>query len=118
MRFSIYLIICMVSLHTYANLHAIDIARSPNNGPTQSGIEQIVTIDHECRYPFNPSSIVTIIIFKKKGMNYIATGEKRCAWHFAKEIETVISDSIFVPKFYKNKLLKEIQVAKNRQKSI
>ena len=117
MRFSIYLIICMMSLQTCTNLNAIDMASS-SNGQTQSGIEQLVTIDHECNYPFNPSSIVTIIIFQKKGMNYIASGEERCAWHFAKEIETVIKDSNFVPNFYKNKLLNEIQIAKKRQRSI
>ena len=107
----------MMSLQTSINLNATDMASS-SNGQTQLEIEQVLTIDHVCHYPFNPSSIVTIIIFQKKGMNYIATGEKRCAWHFAKEIETVIKDSIFVPNFYKNKLLKEIQVAKKRQKSI
>ena len=117
MYFSVYLTMSIISSQLGTDLNAMDIARS-SNGQTQSWIEQILTIDHECHYSFIPSSIVTIIIFQKKGMNYIATGEERCAWHFAKEIETVIKDSIFVPNFYKNKLLKEVQVAKKRQKSI
>ena len=117
MYFSAYLAISIIIFQIGGNLNAVDFSKS-SNGQTQSGIKQIVTIDHECHYPFNPSSIVTIIIFQKKGMNYIATGEERCAWHFAKEIESVIRDSIIVPNFYKNKLLKEIQVAKKRQKSI
>ena len=51
-------------------------------------------IDHKCHYPLNPSSIVTILLFKKDGLKYIATdGEERCAWHFAKEIETTIRNS-------------------------
>ena len=58
----------------------------------------MIKIDHKCHYPFNPSSIVTILLFKKDGLAYIAAdGEERCAWHFAKEIETTIRNSIIIP---------------------
>ena len=67
-------------------------------------------IDHKCHYPFNPSSIVTILLFKKDGLEYIATdGEERCAWHFAKEIETTIRNSKVIPDSYKQELLEELQ---------
>ena len=52
----------------------------------------MIKIDHKCHYPFNPSSMVTILLFKKDGLEYIASdGEERCAWHFAKEIEITIN---------------------------
>ena len=76
-------------------------------------------IDHKCHYPFNPSSIVTILLFKKDGLEYIATdGEERCAWHFAKEIETTIRNSKVIPDSYKQELLEEIKKAKLKRSSI
>tara|TARA_B100001123_G_C15129677_1_gene954778 strand:+ start:261 stop:500 length:240 start_codon:yes stop_codon:yes gene_type:complete len=76
-------------------------------------------IDHKCSYPFNPSSIVTILLFKKEGLEYIASdGEERCAWHFAKEIKTTIRDSIFIPSRFKQELLEEIKKAKQKRSAI
>ena len=75
-----------------------------STGKPQSMIRQIKIIDHECHYPFNPSSIVTIIIFQKKGTDYISQGEERCAWHFAKEIETTVRDSVVLPDYFKKML--------------
>ena len=76
-------------------------------------------IDHKCHYPFNPSSIVTILLFKKDGLEYIATdGEERCAWHFAKEIETTIRNSKVIPDSYKQELLEKIKKAKLKRSSI
>ena len=76
-------------------------------------------VDHKCHYPFNPSSMVTILFFKKTGLEYIATdGEERCAWHFAKEIETTIRNSKVIPNTYKQKLLEEIKKAKLKRSSI
>ena len=73
----------------------------------------MLKIDHKCHYPFNPSSIVTILPFKKTGLEYIATdGEERCAWHFAKEIETTIRNSKIITDNYKQELLKEIKKVK------
>ena len=81
-------------------------------------LEQTITIDHKCHYPFNPSSIVTILIFQQKGVSYISKGEKRCAWHFAKEVENTIRGSIFLPNYFKKKLLRDIEIAKKRMESI
>ena len=79
----------------------------------------MIKIDHKCHYPFNPSSIVTILIFKKDGLKYIAAdGEERCAWHFAKEIEITIVDSKIIPDGYKQELLKEIKKAKQKRSAI
>ena len=79
----------------------------------------IVKVDHKCFYPFNPSSIVTIFLFKKKGLKYIATdGEERCAWHFAKEMEATISDSNIISNNYKQELLEEIKQAKLKRSNI
>jgi len=79
----------------------------------------MIKIDHKCHYPFNPSSIVTILLFKKDGLKYIATdGEERCAWHFAKEIEATIDDSKIIPDIYKQELLEEIKKAKQRRSTI
>ena len=76
-------------------------------------------IDHKCHYPFNPSSMVTILLFKKDALEYIASdGEERCAWHFAKEIETTIRHSKLILEKYKQELLKEIQKAKLERTSI
>ena len=76
-------------------------------------------IDHKCHYPLNPSSIVTILLFKKDGLKYIATdGEERCAWHFAKEIETTLRNSKIIPDSYSQILLEEIKKAKRKRSSI
>ena len=79
----------------------------------------MIKIDHKCHYPFNPSSMVTILLFKKDGLQYIATdGEERCAWHFAKEIENTIKNSRVLPDKYKKELLEEINKAKLKRSSI
>ena len=79
----------------------------------------MIKIDHKCHYPFNPSSIITILLFKKDGLDYIAAdGEERCAWHFAKEIETTIRDSIIIPDSFKEILLEEINKAKQKRSAI
>jgi len=63
--------------------------------------------------------MVTILLFKKDGLQYIATdGEERCAWHFAKEIETTINNSRALPDKYKKELLEEINKAKLKRSSI
>ena len=78
----------------------------------------MIKIDHNCHYPFNPSSMVTILLFKRDGLNYIAAeGEKRCAWHFAKEIEATIVNSIIIPDTFKKELLEEIEKAKQKRSS-
>ena len=79
----------------------------------------MIKVDHKCHYPFNPSSIVTILLFKKDGLDYIgADGEERCAWHFAKEIETTIRNSIIIPDSFKQALLEEIKKAKQNRAAI
>ena len=79
----------------------------------------MLKIDHKCHYPFNPSSMVTILLFKQDGLEYIASeGEERCAWHFAKEIETTIRDSIIIPDSFKKELLAEINKAKQTRSVI
>ncbi len=79
----------------------------------------MMKIDHKCHYPFNPSSMITILLFKKDGLNYIAAdGEERCAWHFAKEIETTIRNSMIIPDNYKQKLLEEVKKAKEERSRI
>ena len=79
----------------------------------------MLKIDHKCHYPFNPSSIVTILLFKEDGLEYIAAdGEERCAWHFAKEIETTLRNSKIIPDSYRQILLEEIKKAKRKRSSI
>ena len=79
----------------------------------------MIKIDHKCHYPFNPCSMVTILLFKKDGLDYIGTdGEERCAWHFAKEIETTIRNSIIIPDSFKEVLLEEINKAKQKRSAI
>jgi hypothetical protein len=79
----------------------------------------MIKVDHKCHYPFNPSSMVTILLFKKDGLDYIgADGEERCAWHFAKEIETTIRNSIITPDSFKQALLEEIKKAKQKRVAI
>ena len=79
----------------------------------------MLKIDHKCHYPFNPSSIVTILLFKKTGLEYIAAkGEERCAWHFAKEIETTIRNSKIIPDNYNQELLKEIKKVKLQRSGV
>ena len=74
---------------------------------TQLATEQMKTIGHQCHYPFNPLSIISILIFKEKGLGYIPKGEKRCAWHFAKEVKTTIRDSVDLVNYIKKKLLND-----------
>ena len=79
----------------------------------------MIKVDHKCHYPFNPSSMVTILLFKKDGLDYIgADGEERCAWHFAKEIETTIRNSTIIPDSFKQSLLGEIKKAKQKRAAI
>ena len=79
----------------------------------------MIKIDHKCNYPFNPSSMVTILLFKKAGLEYIANvGEERCAWHFAKEIETTIRNSKIITDNYKQELLKEIKKVKLQRSGV
>ena len=79
----------------------------------------MIKIDHKCHYPFNPSSMVTILLFKKDGLDYIAAdGEERCAWHFAIEIETTIRNTIIIPDSFKEVLLEEIKKAKQKRSAI
>ena len=116
MHFPTYLIIFLISFQIGLRANTFDFSIPTEQ--TQFTIKNIIKIDHACHYPFNPSSIVTIMIFKKKGIDYISQGEERCAWHFAEEIETTISDSVVLPDFFKKKLLKEIKEAKNKGKTI
>jgi hypothetical protein len=79
----------------------------------------MIKVDHKCHYPFNPSSMVTILLLKKDGLDYIgADGEERCAWHYIKEIETIIGNSIIIPDSYKQALLEEIKKAKQKRVAI
>jgi hypothetical protein len=113
MHFPTYLVLYILSFQIVANLNSVNSLNLPAE-QTQSETGQLIKVDHECHYPFNPSSIVIIIIFQTKGINYIAEGEERCAWHFAKEIETVIHDSVILPNYFKKKLLEKIGEAKKR----
>ena len=117
MNFPNYLILALAIFHININTHTLTLPNVPGTN-AKSTIEQTITIDHECHYPFNPSSIVTILIFQQKGKSYISKGEKRCAWHFAKEVENTIRDSVFLPNYLKKKLLRGIEKAKNRRQSI
>ena len=74
----------------------------------------IFKIDHECHYPLNPGSIISVILFFEDGKEYIKFGEKRCAWHFSKKIETTVLTSNFLPQYFREKLLKAIRRLKNR----
>ena len=75
MHFSIYIIISLITFQISASTNAFNFS-SLSTGQAQSAIEQVITIDHQCHYPFNPSSIIPVIIFQKKGIDYIAQGEK------------------------------------------
>jgi hypothetical protein len=79
----------------------------------------MIKVDHKCHYPFNPSSIITILLFKKDGLDSIGVkGEERCAWHFSKEIETTIRNSIIIPDSFKQALFEEIKKAKQNRVAI
>tara|TARA_B100000686_G_scaffold351294_1_gene449609 strand:+ start:3856 stop:4227 length:372 start_codon:yes stop_codon:yes gene_type:complete len=74
----------------------------------------IFQIDHECHYPFNPESIISILLFFKDGIEYITSGEKRCAWKFSKKLETTVLNSIVLPEYFQEKFLKIIGEIKKR----
>ncbi len=86
MRFSTYLIISLISFQINANVSVFDFSKLPAI-QTQLATEQMITVDNQCHYPFNPLRIISILIFKEKGLGYITQGEKRCACHFAKEVK-------------------------------
>ena len=113
MHLSIYIIISLITFQISASTNAFNFS-SLSTGQAQSAIEQVITIDHQCHYPFNPSSIIPVIIFQKKGIDYIAQGEKRCAWHFAKEVETTIPTLLFYQAISK-KSYWDIEEAKKRK---
>jgi hypothetical protein len=98
MNFSTFLILTLAIFHININTHTLTLSNVPAVN-AKSTIEQTIIIDHMFHYPFNPSSIATILIFQQNGVSYISKGEKRCAWHFAKEIEKTIRDSFFLPNF-------------------
>ena len=74
----------------------------------------IIRIDHECQYPLNPSNILSIFLFFEEGIKYITSGDKRCVWHFVKELDATIRNSTFLPNYFQNKFLKNIRKAKKR----
>ena len=117
MNFPNFLILALVIFHININTHEFNISNVPETNAKLT-IEQTITIDHKCHYPFSPSSIVTILIFQQKGKSYISKGEKRCAWHFAKEVKNTLRDSVLLPNYLKEKLLRGIEKAKNRRQSI
>ena len=117
MRFSTYLIMSLISFQINANASVFNFSKLPTI-QTQLAIEQMITVDHQCHYPFNPLSIISILIFKEKGLGYITQGKKRCAWHFAKEVKTTIRDSVVLPNYFKKKLLKDIEEAEKKKTSI
>ena len=105
-----------------ANIHGNEskmvVIPAGESNPGASKSSTIIEIDHKCHYPFNPSSMITILLFKKDGLEYISSfGEERCAWHFAKEIETTIRNSI-IPKSFKQELSGEIKKAKQKRSAI
>ena len=75
----------------------------------------MIKIDHKCHYPFYPSSIVTILLFKNDGLKFISNGEQRCAWHFSKEIEETIRNTKLITDSFKRELLAEIEKAKMKR---
>ena len=77
-------------------------------------VEFTLKIDHKCHYPFNPANIASIFLFLKKAVDYITSGEKRCAWHFAKKLEESIRSSYLLPEYYQEKFLESIREAKKR----
>ena len=63
-----------------------------------------------------------VAAFIKKGLeeetyavDIAADGEERCAWHFAKEIETTIRSSMIISNSFKQALLEEIKEAKQKR---
>ncbi len=75
---------------------------------------RVIKIDHVCQFPFNPKSIILIILFFDEGMEYIEFGEKRCAWHFTEKIEKTLGASGLLPKYFQEKLFENIKKAKKR----
>ena len=117
MNLSTYLLLALGIFHVSINTHALTLSNVPDIN-AKPPIDQIIRVDHKCHYPFNASSIITILIFQQKGVSYISKGEKRCAWHFAKEVENTIRDSFFLPNYFKKKLLIDIEKAKKRGESV
>ena len=76
--------------------------------------ESKIQIDHQCHFPFNPSNILSLFLFFEKGIKYIKSGEKRCAWHFVKKLEVKVQSSAFLPNYLQKNFLKKIKEAKNR----
>ena len=48
-------------------------------------------------------SSFSIFLFLKKAVDYITSGEKRCAWHFAKKLEESIRSSYLLPEYYQER---------------
>ena len=66
MRFSTYLIMSLISFQINANASVFNFSKLPTI-QTQLAIEQMITVDHQCHNPFNPLSIISILIFQEKG---------------------------------------------------
>ena len=115
MNFPTYLILALAIL--YINIHTLTLSNVPNIH-AKSTAKQTITIDHKCHYPFNQSSIITILIFQQKGVSYTSKGKKRCAWHFAKEVENTIRGSTFLPNYFKKKLLKDTEEVEKKKTSV
>ena len=80
---------------------------------TDRFIPAIKWVDHSCDYPFEPSNIISILIYYKQAMRYITFGEERCAWHFKKELEGKVRDSWILPKGCIKAILKDLKDAKD-----
>ena len=76
MNFPRYLILALVILHININTHMLTLSNVPDTN-AKSSIERTITIAHKCHYPFNPSSIVAILVFQQKGVCYISQGREK-----------------------------------------
>ena len=67
-----------------------------------------------CRYPIEPSNMLSLLIFYKKTMHYLSFGEDACREPFANELRREVQTSFWVTQGCEAVTLEDIEDALHR----
>jgi len=67
-----------------------------------------------CRYPIEPSNMLSLLVFYKKAMHYLSFGEEACREPFAEELRREVQTSFWVTRGCEAVTLEDIEDALHR----
>ena len=72
--------------------------------------------DNECKLPYKPNNIFTVIFNYSEGMTYISSAEEACSNTFAQELAETFRESFWVSEGCLEVTLQDIEKAKTARK--